>query len=202
MARPKNQEARRSQLKLAAGRAIAARGLAGVRVQDVAREAGMAPASVLYYYPDLDSLLRDAFLHALHRFHDRRREHADAIDDARRRLVETIRAGFPTGPDDVEVVVLYESVPFAREDPALAALVRTLTARQVAMYEAILEAGRAQGHFELADAARPIAQNLVALEDAYGLYIVGGAEQLPVEEAIGLVLSFARMATRCDLPKP
>ena len=199
MARPKKQEARRSQLKEATARAIAARGVAGVRVQDIAEEAGLAPASVMYYYPQLESLLRDAFVTAIERFHERRRATERAIEDARERLVETIRAGFPSGPDDVEVIMLYEFATFGREDATLAALIRTLTQGQVAMYEAILEAGRAQGHFDLADDARSIAQNLVALEDAYGLYIVGGAEELGVDDALRLTLSFARMATRCDL---
>jgi hypothetical protein len=37
----------------------------------------------------------------------------------------------------------------------------------------------------------------VALEDAYGLYIVGGAPM--AEEARRLILSFAALATGCDL---
>ena len=58
--------------------------------------------------------------------------------------------------------------------------------------------GEACGHFRLADFSEAIARNLVALEDAYGLYIIGGA---PIaEEAFRQILSFASLATRCALP--
>lgn len=199
MARVKNQTARRRQLKEATNRAIANRGIGSVRVKDIADEAGLAPASVLYYYDDLDTLLREALMHAMERFHERRTSAAAEIEDARTMLVETIRHGFPTGPDDKEVVVLYESVPMTREDPALGALLKVLTERQVEMYRVILEAGSAQGHFDLADDVDTIAKTFVALEDAYGLYIVGGGEQLEIDEAHGLLLAYARMATRCEL---
>lgn len=54
-----------------------------------------------------------------------------------------------------------------------------------------------RGEFELADTSESIARNLIALEDAYGLYIIGGAPI--VDEAVRQILSFASMATRCDL---
>ncbi len=72
-----------------------------------------------------------------------------------------------------------------------------MTAKQVEVYQRILEQGQARGEFELADTSNAIARNLIALEDAYGLYIIGGA---PIaDDAVRQILSFASMATRCDL---
>ena len=197
MARPKNQEERRRTLRLAAFRAIAD-GWGRVRVRDIADAAGMSPAAVLYYYPDIDTLITEAIQHAMERFYERRAAQAESIEDPRAQLVATIGSGFPSGPDDDEVLMLYLGVPVIRRSPAVAALIRSLTARQVSLYQTILEVGRARGCFDLADESLTIARNLVALEDAYGLYVINGNPAM-VDEGKRLTLSYASMATRCPL---
>src|SRR4030067_1019498 len=111
MARPKNQEEPRRELRRAASRAIAAGGSMRVSVRDVAQEAGMSPASVLYYYPDLKQLGTGALQHGMERFYERRHARAESIDDPRARMVATIREGFPTDHDDPEVLMMYLGVP-------------------------------------------------------------------------------------------
>jgi AcrR family transcriptional regulator len=191
MARRKDQAARRRQLRQAARRAIASRGIDGLRVKDVAEAAGLSSQSVLYYYPELDALVEEALQHTLERFAERRA--VDAGDDARAALVATIAAGLPTGPEDEDLRVLYEAAGYFRDNPALGEQIRSLTARQVEIYQELLDAGQARGVFTLQDTSHSIARNLVALEDAYGLYMIGGA---PIaEEAFRQILSFASMAT-------
>lgn len=198
MARKKDQEARRDELRRAAVRAVAARGLAGVRLRDVAEEAGLSPASVLYYYPDLEELFLEAYRHAMQRFYERRRAAAERIDDARERIVATVRAGMPTGPDDAEMLVLWEGVPYERTHPTLGEFDRLFVSRQVDLYVSILELGVAQAHFSLASDARTIATNILALEDYHGLGVL--VRYLSsVEEAVRLVLSYASLATSCEL---
>jgi AcrR family transcriptional regulator len=197
MARRKDQAARRRQLTQAARRAIARRGIERLRVKDVAQEAGLSSQSVLYYYPELDDLVEAAIQHALERFGERRREAADRSDDPGAALVATIAAGLPSGPDDEDVRILYEAAGHFRDNPTLGALIRSLTARQVEIYRRILELGEAKGQFSLKADSEAIARNLVALEDAYGLYIIGGA---PIaDEALRLILSFAELATGAPL---
>src|SRR5215467_6667000 len=197
MARRKDQTDRRRQLAQAARRVIAARGIGGVRLKDVAAEAGLSSQSVLYYYPDLRQLVEHAIEHTLERFAQRRAAAAAAIDDPRAALISTIQAGLPTGPDDEDLRILYEAAGYFRDDHALGERIRAMTAKQVEIYQRILEQGQARGQFELADTSESIARNLVALEDAYGLYIIGGA---PIVEAAACqILSFATMATGCDM---
>jgi AcrR family transcriptional regulator len=167
-------------------------------LRDIAEAAGMSPASVLYYYPDVDRLVAEAIQHAIERFYERRAAAVESIDDPTVQLTTTISAGFPTGPDDQEVLMLYLGVPVIRRDRAVAALIRSLTGRQVSLYQRILEVGEARGVFDLADESLTIARNLVALEDAYGLYVINGNPSF-VEEGKRLTLAYARMATRCYL---
>jgi DNA-binding transcriptional regulator YbjK len=194
MARRKDQAARRRQLRQAARRAIAARGIDGLRIKDVAAEAGLSSQSVLYYYPELDELVEEAIAHTLERFADRR---AVEEDDPRAALVAMVGAGLPSGPDDEDLRVLYEAAGYFRDNPRLGEEIRALTARQVELYERLLMDGAARGVFRLASDVHTIARNLVALEDAYGLYIIGGAPM--AEEARRLILSFASLATGCAL---
>jgi len=197
MGRRKDQAARRDELTQAARKVIAARGVERVRIKDVAAEAGLSSQAVLYYYPNLEDLLEEAIQHALERFAERRLDVVDRAEDPRAALVSTIRAGLPAGPDDEDLRVLYEAAGSFRDNPALGALIRSMTARQVEVYRRVLELGQATGVFELRDTSEAIARNLVALEDAYGLYIISGAPM--VDEALRLILSFAAMATSCPL---
>lgn len=196
MARRKDQAARRRQLRQAARRAIAARGIDGLRIKDVAAEAGLSSQSVLYYYPELDGLVEEAIAHTLERFADRRAA-AVSDDDPRAALVAMVAAGLPSGPEDEDLRVLYEAAGYFRDNPRLGEAIRALTARQVELYERLLVDGAARGVFRLAADSHAIARNLVALEDAYGLYIVGGAPM--AEEARRLILSYASLATGCEL---
>ena len=198
MPRKKDQGLRRDQIRGAAQRLIASRGLLDLKLRDIAEEAGLTPASVLYYYPELEDLLAEAFRHAMERYGDRRRELVERASDARERLVCAIRAGMPTGPDDAEMMLLWEAVPFERTNAALADFDRLYVARQTDLYVSILELGIAQGHFHPSDDARTVAWNLLALEDYHGLGVLLG--YLPsVTEAERLVLSYATLATGCDL---
>jgi AcrR family transcriptional regulator len=199
MPRVKNQDARREDLRTAMRRAIAERGPGGVRVRDVAREAGMSPQSVLYYYPDLDELVEESIANVHARYADERRSVAEGLEGSGEQLRAVIEAGFPEGEDDEHLLVLYQSVGAVRASLTLQTSTRAMTERQIDLYQRILEVGEARGEFHLAEDARVIASNLVALEDAYGGYIVERAGVVDHDQAVEMVLSYARMATGATL---
>ncbi len=198
MPRRKDQGLRRQQIMKATLRVLAARGLYDLKLRDIAEEAGLTPASVLYYYPELGELLAEAFRHAIERSFERRRELVEGTEDARGRLVGAVRAGMPTGPADAELLLLWEAIPFERTNAALADFDRVSAARKADLYASILELGVAQGHFAPAHEIRTIAWNLLALEDQHGLGVLLGYLD-SVAEAERLVLSYAALATGCDL---
>jgi len=196
--RRNNQQQRRSELRRAAARAIAAHGTTGISLRDIAQEANVSPSSVLYYYGDLDDLIAEAIQSAMERFYDRRHERAERYTDPRERLAATIMGGFPTGSDDLDVLLLYLGIPVIRRSAPIAALMRSLTARQVSLYRSILEVGAAFGVFDLTDDASTIATNLVALEDAYGLYVMNdNGDRLA--RYVSLTVSYASTSTSCDI---
>lgn len=197
MGRPSNQAARRAQLLESAFEAIRARGVATLRIRDVAEAAGVSTGTVHYYFDDIDRLLHEIHTHACERFFTDRLAATDGIDDARRKLTSMINAGLPASRDDPTVVTLYEIDLYKRGDPVHELLGRGLYDRQVALYHGILEVGRSQGHFHLRQPALDVAQNLVALEDSYGMHIICGNRSLPVQRCLELITSYARAVTSC-----
>jgi AcrR family transcriptional regulator len=197
--RRKDQAHRRRQLADAARLVLLERGAVGVRVKDIAEQAGLAPSSVLYYYPNLDDLLLEVSRSAMERYAERRGEAVRALADPPAQLRLALHLGVPTGPDDTDSRLLYELDAFSGSSPVFGVLTVSYFDRQALLYESILEAGARGGDFDLAAPARAIARGLVALEDGLGLQVVIGHPRIDSAEAERILLHHASMATRYDL---
>src|ERR687888_1501306 len=146
--RRKNQAGRRQQLARAARQVLLERGAMAVRVKDVAERAGLAPSSVLYYYPSLDELLIEVSRGAIERFTERRAVAVRRAGGPRERLRLAIHLGGPSGPDDTDSRLLYELDAFTGASPAFGILSASYFDRQAALYESLLDAGARGGDFE------------------------------------------------------
>src|SRR5436309_13428583 len=197
--RHKDQAARRAQLARAAREVLLERGAVGVRVKDVAERAGLAPSSVLYYYPNLDDLLLEVSRGAMERYAERRADAVRRLDEPRSQLRLAVHLGVPTGPDDEESRLLYELDAFTGSSPVFGVLTVSYFDRQVQLYRSVLEAGAAAGDLELAAPAEAIARGLVALEDGLGLQVVTGHPAVDSAEAERILIHYASMATGVDL---
>lgn len=199
MATRKSREARRVDLIEAARRAIVRHGIDGVQLAHVAEEAGLTSGAVLYHYPNIGDLLIEAHHAGVERFYEQRMRQIAAIKDPAEKLVRTIRSGLPTGPLDPDVRLLNELGGAAGRDRVYGVLLTTLYDRQVSMYQSILDTGSALEVFTLSSDSLTISRNLVALEDAYGYRITARHPVIGPEEAVELILSYARAATSCAL---
>lgn len=212
MGRPSRAHEKRAELVEAARQAVLGRGVAGLRLRDVADRAGMTPGAVQYYFPTLSDVLREVQREAVERFCVDRESAAHAEPDPRRRLLGMIRSGLTTGGGgggggDIGVVggggelvrLLLELDTFARRDPAYSAQHVRLYERQVAGYAAILEAGAALGVFTLSRDPNTVARSLVLIEDGLGLHLTQAVPPLDVRDAEAILLAYAADATGCDL---
>jgi AcrR family transcriptional regulator len=197
--RRKDQAVRRRQLADAARQVLLERGAVGVRVKDIAEQAGLAPSSVLYYYPNLDDLLLEVSHSAMERYAERRGEAVRQLTSPPRQLRLAIHLGVPTGPDDEESRLLYELDAFTGTSPVFGVLTSSYFDRQATLYQSILEAGAREGDFSLAAPAKAIARGLVALEDGLGLQVVIGHPAIDSAEAERILIHHATMATGFDL---
>lgn len=200
MARSKKHRTRREQLIEAASRAITERGRDNLRIRDIAAQAGVSPGSVLYHYPELDELMFDVHRSVVERFYQRRRAIVESVDVAGRKLVAAIDSGLPSGPDDEVARVLYEMHGLADRSSTHAALMTSLYDREVALYSAVLETGRASGEFVLTQPLREVVHTLVLLEDGLGLHLLSNNTSIDLEWARGLLTTYAGHAIGCALP--
>src|SRR3954447_8888220 len=197
--RPRRQDQRRRQLTEAARRVLLERGAVGLRVKDVAERTGIAPSTVLYYYPEIADLLLEVGSAAMSRYAERRGEAVRARDDPVERLRLAIHLVVPSGPDDEESRLLYEIDALTGTSRAFDALSAGFFDRQVALYEGILEAGRASGAFELSAPAPRLARGLVAMEDGLGLQVVIGHPAIGSEDAEAILLDYASAAAGAEV---
>jgi len=79
-------EKRRQELVLAAYREIAARGFEGLRTREVAAEVGVNIATLHYYFPTKESLIRGVLDHAMERFRTTLAPHGSPEDQLRNHL--------------------------------------------------------------------------------------------------------------------
>lgn len=197
MARRKDQAAARAAIVEATLTAIRDRGVAALRIADIAEAAGVSTGTVHYYFGDFNNLLREVHRLASDRFFAKRLAAVTQITDARGRLSSMIATGLPQSSDDALVTALYylgAHMGFRNDHSALSS---GLFDKQVALYLGILEYGSAQGVFQLSESAVDVATNLVALEDAYALHIIDDVAALSYPRAVKLIHSFARAVTGC-----
>jgi AcrR family transcriptional regulator len=197
--RRKDQTVRREQLARAGRQVLLERGAVGIRVKDIADRAGIAPSSVLYYYPRIEELLLEVSRDAIDRYAERRSRQARLLDDPTDQLRLAIHLGVPTGPDDEESRLLYELDALTGSSPAFAMMTTSFFDRQALLYQYVLERGVDQGRFQLTQPAETVARGLVALEDGLGLQVVLQHPGIDSAEAERILLRYAGMATAVDL---
>ena len=142
------------QLKAAARAVLLERGAVGAAGQGHRRaRPGIAPSSVLYYYPDIGDLLLDVARGAMERYAEERAAAVREVDGATARLRLAISLGVPTGPEDEDSRLLYEIDALTGTSPAFEVLSAAFFDRQVHLYESLIEAGVAAGELEPAATA-------------------------------------------------
>ncbi len=195
MARRKDQAARREHLIGATLQVIAAHGLAGATMKNIAEVADISPRLVAYYYPDLDGLIEAAHQVATDRYYWSRQRDISGDLSPTDKLARLMYSGLPRGKDLLLSQVLDEISVSASRSPMHATLMTLLFDREVSLYAAVLEVGAALGTFTLTDSAEVIARNFVALEDALGLHLLANNSSLSLGRAEEQLASYARSAT-------
>jgi AcrR family transcriptional regulator len=174
-------------LIMAAGRAaLVERGIAQLRLADIAGAAGVTPPGVLYHYADIFALFDEAFAVSADEYCAARRAAVDAATDPRSRLRACIASGIPRSQDQLDTTrLLIELHPYVLREPTQADRWSAFVAEQVAIYRSVLDDGVAAGAFDLADTAERIGGDLVALEDGYcGSILAGNRSADDVEDRL------------------
>ena len=181
MARPSVEAERREQILRSACRVIAARGVVGLRVADVARDAGVSPGIVHYYFDTKLALVRAAFEDNFTRSLARRSEILDATGDSVAVLYSVIESYLPVGDETVEAwQVWIELWAAALQDDALHDIHDRTYGRWREVVVAIISEGQARGELAAGDATT-YANMLVSMLDGLAVQVLLGSTSLDVD---------------------
>lgn len=197
MPRKRNQEARRKQLLDAAVAVINEQGPAGVQMKNVAKAANMATGSIYYYYDDVDDLLHQVHHLAYERYVTRRQEAIEPLADPRAQLATMVALGIPRPQDEPLSLALYQVEVAKARDEKHSDFLTDLCSAQREIYRCILDAGAAAGLFHPVAPTNDIAEQLISLEDGYGLGICGGKKDYTYERTHALTVAAAELWTGC-----
>ncbi len=150
-------EVRREEILTATTDLLDRIGLAAIRVADVAQVLGVSPSLVFYHFGTKDTLVADAFAHAvdrdLHRLDQATARGADPVD----RLRRVLRLYGPTGAA-VGWRVWIDAWALAQREPVIRKVLRRLDHRWSAALLEVIEEGVADGSFTCPDPEASVAR--------------------------------------------
>ncbi len=179
----------------AAAQVIAERGLANVRVSDVAERAGMSPGHVTYYFPSKDDLLMRAIRQSEDALATQVVEEIEAISDPWKRLERLIELSASSGPGDPGWVLWFQVWSNAALDPEVARVHDELDARWRSILADVIRYGCDLGAFETEDADEA-ALLLSTMIDGLSIRLTLGSPSLDRAELLRLCRTAARAHVR------
>jgi AcrR family transcriptional regulator len=142
---------RREEILRATVAQIAERGVAAIRVADVATALGVSTALVFYHFRSKDRLVAEAFAYAARRDLDRLAQVAGSGGSARQRLVRALRLYHPSGSAAPGWRLWIDGWSAALREPELRRVCRRLDLRWRDTIAELIAEGVAAGEFDCPD---------------------------------------------------
>jgi len=151
---------------------IAERGLADIRISDIAERAGASPALVVYYFGTKERLLADALAYAEERFYGQTSRELDGMGGATDRLVRLIELSCSEDSAGQDWLLWLELWARAIRDPEVAARRELLDSRWRESIASIIRDGQEDGEFSAKVDADDLALRLAALIDGLAIQVI------------------------------
>ncbi len=195
MSAPPTADSRYEQLLTAAASVIGERGFADTRLADVAREAGVSPALVVYYFETRERLLLEALRHNEDAFHRAVVARLAELGTASERLSELVRLSCsPEGFEDSfgGWSLWFDLWVQAARNPAAARDRAELDDRWRATVADIVREGQRTGEFGPTDADQ-FAQTLGALLDGLAVQVTLADRTVTAQRALEIATAMCRV---------
>jgi len=192
--------AREELVVQAAARAIAERGLANVRVADVAQIAGMTPGHVTYYFPSKVDLLMRAIRDSEQALAADVAKALSRIRDPWKRLDRLVELSAASGPRDPGWMLWFQVWLESALDPEVALVHDELDARWRSILTGVIRYGCARGAFQVEDADET-ALLLSALLDGLSTGLTVGSSSLTRADLLRIFSKAARVHLQADPAK-
>ncbi len=150
-------EVRREEILTATTDLLDRIGLQSIRVADVAEELGISPSLVFYHFGTKDTLVAEAFAHAVDRDLSRLDQATTRGTDPLDRLRRVLRLYGPTGTA-VGWRIWIDAWALAQREPVIRKVLRRLDQRWTTTLREVVDAGMADGSFACADPHAAVAR--------------------------------------------
>jgi AcrR family transcriptional regulator len=189
---------RRERLLDAALVAMSERGGGGLRLKDIAEAAGVSNATIHYHFDDIEGVFAGVLERAFQQFYTARLEAIESTTSLPEKLSQMIDFGVPDVPS-VELEMLYEGIAMIRGNPDFVPLVNSYMTQQADLYRAVIDAGIHAQCFTPLERSPVIARNIVALEDAYCMYLTLNLD-IDGAQSRANIRSYAESTLQVSLP--
>jgi AcrR family transcriptional regulator len=180
-------KAREDLVVAAASEVIAERGLANVRIADIAERAGMTPGHVTYYFRSKTELLMRAIRQSEEEFTDQLERQITAIRDPWRRLARFFELATASGIGDPGWLLWFEVWSNAALEPDVAHVMDELDTRARSILADTIRYGRDRGAFR-ADDPDTVAVLLSAVIDGLSIQLALGGGGLDRKRTLELCM--------------
>ena len=196
MVRPNVEDVRRAQIMAATRKVMVQRGVAMLRVADVAKAAGVSPGIVHYYFASKDDLIRETFEDNFANSVERRSTllaQELPVDEKLELLLNTYVPQEDVTNESWHVWL--ELWVGALQDEGLRKLNDAAYDEWRRLIGDMIEEGVEQGVFEAADPGTTVNQ-LIAMLDGLAVQVLLGSTVISIEEMRRLVADFVRKMLR------
>lgn len=183
--------ATRERILEATCRVIVDKGMAAVRVGDIAREAGLSTALVHYHFATKDEVLLEAVVWQNVRETERREAIVAGAAPPREKLLAFLQASMPPhGFARDEALIRYDLWGRAMREPAYRDVLTPLRMQWRRQIVTILEEGVTSGDFHLAHPFDEVLEEFTAILDGYSLQFLLGYRWMTAERLWELLAQY------------
>jgi len=189
--------AKQNEIVAALRRVALKSGLGATNVRSVAKEAGISPASVLYYFDSMENLFDQAIAAVLNEYYQQRASLLVTIKDPRERILALINAGVPDEVSE-DLRLVYGALSMLPQSARPLLALQSILEKQILLYFTTIEIGAGLGFFTPQPNSMAVARNMVAIEDSYDIYPLINMD-VSRQELRDNLISYARLALGCDM---
>lgn len=190
MSRPSVETLRREQILRSTCKVVAQRGVAALRISDVAKDVGFSTGTIHYYFDDKESLLREAFAYNVRHSIERRRELLASTSDPRELLLRYVDSYLPDDRESVRAWRVWaEFWAISIRDEDLQSVIEVLDVDWREVTLRIIRQGQSEGVFRKGDPLL-FTNMLVAMIDGLAIQVLANSKEMDLSTMRATLHSF------------
>jgi AcrR family transcriptional regulator len=178
MSRPSVEALRREQILASTCKVVSKRGVASLRISDVAKEAGFSTGTIHYYFADKENLLREAFAYNVRNSIARRKDLLASTTDPLTLLVKYVDSYLPDNRETLRAWRVWaEFWAISIRDTELQSVIDVLDVDWRTVTSRIIRQGQAEGVFRSGDPLQ-LTNMLVAMIDGLAIQVLANSREM------------------------